>query len=81
LSITGTTSTGPPPRRSSGAPFDLPPDYAPAHAFSAWYLLTAGPSVEDLRENDRAIQIDRFRSQTTSNLAGICAHRYDRAIV
>ncbi len=61
---------------------ELRPDYAKAHAYYAWSLISVGRRDEGVAESQRAVELDAL-SVETNEIVGMdlyIAHRYDQAI-
>ena len=61
---------------------ELGPNYAPAHAYYGWYLVSVGRFPEGIEESKRAQELDPLSIQTNSIAAQnfYFAHRYEEAI-
>jgi TolB-like protein/Flp pilus assembly protein TadD len=59
----------------------LNPNYAPAHEYYAWYLISQGRSVQAIQEGQRAVELDPLSAEIHSILGWILyyARRYDQA--
>jgi TolB-like protein len=61
---------------------ELKPNYALAHKFYGWYLVSIGRTDEGIAESERAVDLDPLSPETNSHLgwALYLAHRYGRMI-
>jgi serine/threonine-protein kinase len=61
----------------------LNPNYAPAHEFYSWYLISMGRSEKAIQEARRAVDLDPLSAEIHSVLGFVLyfAHRYDQAAV
>ena len=59
----------------------LSPNYAPAHEFYSWYLISMGRTDQAIREGQRAVELDPLFPEIPSILAWdlYFARRYDQA--
>jgi serine/threonine protein kinase/tetratricopeptide (TPR) repeat protein len=61
----------------------LNPNYAPAHEFYSWYLISRGRTGQAIQESQRAVELDPLSAEIHSILGLVLhlAHRYDQAAV
>jgi eukaryotic-like serine/threonine-protein kinase len=61
--------------------FSLNPNYAPAHEFYSWYLISQGRVDQALQEGRRAVELDPLSAEIHSVLGSdlYYAHRYEEA--
>jgi tetratricopeptide (TPR) repeat protein len=61
----------------------LNPNYAPAHEFYSWYLISVGRSEKAIQEAERAVELDPLSAEIHSVLGFVLyfARRYDQAVV
>jgi eukaryotic-like serine/threonine-protein kinase len=61
---------------------ELQPNYAPAHVFYGWYLVSVGRLKEGIEESKRAVELDPLALDINEYAAQnfYFAHRYDQAI-
>ncbi len=61
---------------------ELQPNYAPAHVFYGWYLVSVGRVEKGIQESRRAVELDALALDTNALAAQnlYFAHRYDQAI-
>ena len=61
--------------------FELNPNYAPAHEFYSWYLISMGRIDRGIQEGQRAVDLDPLNGELHSILGWdlYYARRYDRA--
>ncbi len=60
----------------------LRPNYAPAHEYYGWYLVSVGRTEEGIEESQRAVELDPLSIETNTIVGQnlYFAHRYDQAI-
>jgi serine/threonine-protein kinase len=61
----------------------LNPNYAPAHEFYGWYLISRGRTDQAIQEAQRGVELDPLSAEIHSILGWVLyfAHRYDQAAV
>jgi serine/threonine protein kinase/Tfp pilus assembly protein PilF len=61
---------------------ELGPDYASAHAYYGWYLISVGRTQEGIAESKRALELDPLSTETDTVVGQnfYCARQYDLAI-
>jgi serine/threonine protein kinase/tetratricopeptide (TPR) repeat protein len=61
--------------------FSLNPNYAPAHEFYSWYLISQGRADQAIQEGQRAVELDPLSAEIHSILGWdlYYARRYDQA--
>jgi eukaryotic-like serine/threonine-protein kinase len=59
----------------------LNPNYAPAHEYYGWYLISVGRTDQAIQEGQRAVELDPLSTEIHSILGWVLyfAHRYDQA--
>ncbi|HEV3206288.1 MAG TPA: protein kinase, partial [Terriglobales bacterium] len=61
---------------------ELGPEYASAHAYYGWYLISVGRTQEGIEESKRALELDPLSTETDTVVGQnfYCARQYDLAI-
>jgi eukaryotic-like serine/threonine-protein kinase len=61
---------------------ELGPEYASAHAYYGWYLISVGRTQEGIEESKRALELDPLSIETDTIVGQnfYCARQYDLAI-
>jgi len=61
---------------------ELGPEYASAHAYYGWYLISVGRTQEGIEESKRALELDPLSTETDTVVGQnfYCARQYDMAI-
>jgi eukaryotic-like serine/threonine-protein kinase len=61
----------------------LNPNYAPAHEFYSWYLISVGRTDQAIQEGQRAVELDPLSAEIHSILGWVLyfSHRYDQEAV
>jgi serine/threonine protein kinase/Tfp pilus assembly protein PilF len=61
---------------------ELGPEYASAHAYYGWYLISVGRTQEGIEESKRALELDPLSTETDTVVGQnfYCARQYDLAV-